>query len=113
MTDPEHRRLARLAELAGLVRDARLADLSRHVQAMAETRDRLSALSVPMPADPDLPLHRIELAALQHDRWAAPRRMMLNERLALQAAARIEAESKARAAFGRALVLGRLVEGKG
>lgn len=106
-------RLVRLVQLAQLVRDARLADLSRHVQACAATQARIAALNAPMPQDTDLPTPTLALVALLHDRWAAPRRLALNEQLVRQTAARSTAELAAKAAFGRALVLGRLSEASG
>lgn len=102
MSDP---RLQQLAELAGLIRDLRLAALSQQVQACARLRDRLAALDAPMPADTSLPGPTLETVALRHARWAAPRRMLLNEQLAAQTALRLASETQARAAFGRARVL--------
>jgi len=107
MTDE---RLRRLADLAALIRDVKLAELSMHVQSCARFRARLAGLDAPMPAASDLPTAVLEVAALRHERWAAPRRMALNERLATETALRIAAETRARAAFGRALVLQRLKE---
>ncbi len=109
MTDD---RLKRLAELAALIRDARLAELSAHVQTCARIRDRLSGLAAPIPQGSDLPATALETAALRHDRWAAPRRMSLNEQLAMETARRMAAEMQARAAFGRAQVLAQLRDRK-
>lgn len=101
-------RLQRLAELAGLIRDAKLAELSQQVQACALIRDRLAALDARLPTGSDLPLSALQTVALNHDRWAAPRRMALNERLASVMAQRMMLEAQARRAFGRALVLEQL-----
>lgn len=105
MTDD---RLTRLAALAGLIRDARLADLSQHVQSCARIEDRLRGLNAAMPKETEVSAAAMEAAALRHDRWAAPRRMALNEQLAAATARRIAAETQARAAFGRAQVLEQL-----
>ena len=102
-------RLERLASLAGLVRDAALADLSREVQACADLRLRIAALDTVRPAEPVVDLAAMEGAVLRHERWAASRRRLLNEQLALRTAARLELEARARAAFGRAQVLDRLL----
>jgi len=105
MTDD---RLHRLAELAALIRDVRLAELSRHVQSCALIRERLKGLEATMPERSDVSPAALEAAGLRHSRWAAPRRMALNEHLATATAHRLAAETEARAAFGRAQVLDRL-----
>lgn len=101
-------RLQRLAALAGLIRDAKLAELSQHVQVCAQIRDRIAGLDAPFPTGSDLPVSTLQAAALRHDRWAAPRRMALNERLAAAMAQRLSVEAQARVAFGRAQVLEQL-----
>jgi hypothetical protein len=101
-------RLKRLADLAGLIRDAKLAELSQHVQVCAQIRDRIAGLDAPVPTGSDLPVSALQAAALRHDRWAAPRRMALNERLALVMAQRMTIEAQARIAFGRAQILEQL-----
>jgi hypothetical protein len=105
MTDP---RLRPLVDIAGLMRDEALAGLSREVQACADLRARLAALEAGRPADPVVSPAALDAAVLLHERWVASRRRQLNEQLALRTAARLEAETKARAAFGRAQVLERL-----
>ncbi|MFN3647478.1 MAG: hypothetical protein ACK4S2_13350 [Gemmobacter sp.] len=102
------KRLRRLAEIAAMIREAKLAELSRRAQVCQTLQDRLAGLDASVPVAGDLSFAAIESVALRHERWAAPRRMMLNEQLATARAARMAAESEARAAFGRALVLERL-----
>lgn len=110
MNREERDRLQRLAALAALIRDRRQAELAHHAAACARTRGLLADLSAPLPRDSDLPLPALETAALQHAIWVRPQRIRLNERLALQTAARLVAEDGLRNAFGRALALARLAE---
>ncbi|MDP2085033.1 MAG: hypothetical protein Q8K20_07550 [Gemmobacter sp.] len=101
-------RLQRLVELSALIRDLKLAELSVHARSCAQIRDRLAGLTAPLPKESDLPAAALDAAALRHERWAAPRRMALNEQLATENARRLVAETTARAAFGRAQVLQKL-----
>lgn len=105
MTDEQ---LRRLAEIGTMIREVKLAELSRRAQVCQKLQDRLAGLEASLPVASELSFAAIETAALRHERWAAPRRMMLNEQLATARAARMAAESEARAAFGRALVLEQL-----
>jgi hypothetical protein len=101
-------RAIRLAALAAMLRERDLAALSREVQACADIRARLDALDAPhCEAEAISPLV-MEATALLHERWVSSRRRALYEQLATRTAARLLAESKARASFGRAQVLDRL-----
>lgn len=112
MKRPESERLNRLAAIAALIRDQHQAAVARHAAACARTRGLLVDLDAPMPTLSELPMPALETAAIQHTIWSRPQRIRLNERLALQTAARLNAEAELRNAFGRALALARLAERK-
>lgn len=102
-------RLAQLQRLAGLVREAALAEVRHAAAACAETRARLDALGPPsLPDDAAPALHR---AAALHQVWADGRRAEINLTFARQRAALIEAQERAAVAVGRAEVLRRLADG--
>ncbi len=106
----ERQRLARMAELAALKRDAHLARLAKHVQAQAETEGRLAALragaAAPLPPDPAL-----WAAQQSHRQWAEGQRKALNGELARERAATMAARAVAARSTGRAAVLARLAAG--
>jgi hypothetical protein len=102
MTDE---RVQRLATLAGVMRDAALLAVAREAQVCAALRDRIAALDAPRPADPVVDPAALDAAVLRHAQWAAGRRRLLNEQLALATAAHLQAQEKARIAFARAQVL--------
>jgi hypothetical protein len=111
MSAPE--RLARLAGLAALIRDLRLADLERAGQARAESRARLAGLALE-PIEADLGPIAAAQAELRYQSWAEARRAEINLTLARQTAEWLEARDAARQAFGRAEALRTLVaRGKG
>ena len=103
--------LQRLETIAGLLKDGALSDLARASQACEATRQKLRDLAAPMPAESSLPVAALEQAALRYQRWSEPRRMQLNEQLALQIATRLECERIARRSLGRAEVIGKLASG--
>lgn len=107
MSKPE---LDRLAALARMVSQARLAELERAVRARDKSRKKLAALNRPLPEGAD-PL-ALAPVALRHDRWAEARRREINLVLARQTATWLQALEVARGAFGRAEVLRKLAERK-
>ncbi len=107
MTDP---RLARLARLAGLIRDARLARL-------ADATKRIEALDRQIAALPTVPEAAedpaLALAALRHVQWAAEQRARLSAERPPLAARRDATMDEARTALARAEVLARLAARRG
>ena len=99
--------LARLAQLAGMVRDLRLVELERAGQARAESRMRLAGLTLD-PFASDLGAVATAQAEVRYQSWAEVRRAEINLTLARQTAEWLEAQAAARHAFGRAEVLRRL-----
>jgi hypothetical protein len=101
MTNP--RDLGRLAVLAGLLRDRKLDDLRAARLQREATQGRLAALV----AGPAEGLSHVAAAqsALLYQRWVDGKRSEINQQLARDTAAWIEAQAAARAAFGRAQVL--------
>lgn len=106
MTDAAN--LAGLSRLAGLILDARLADLRRTADARDASRAALAALTCAPVASGDLSPLVLARAALAYEGWAEARRAEINPRLARQTAAWLQARDAARAAFGRAEVLRQL-----
>jgi len=100
-------RIARLAQLAAMIRDAQAMRTREALQSSAETRARLAALDLGAQTALVDDLARLQ-AGLLHDRWVAPRRAELNGRLAAQLAILLAEQDKTRTAFGRAAVLARL-----
>ena len=98
--------LARLAGLAQMMLDHRLAGLRAAAAAKAKSEARLAGLE--QPSAPDLgPVAEAEVR-LRYERWADARRSEINLALARQTLAWIEAREDAAQAFGRAQVLGKL-----
>jgi hypothetical protein len=97
--------MQRLEQVAGLLFDTRLAELQKAARARADTEARMAALV--MPAVPEGALSQVaaELAALGYQRWADLRRAELNQTLARQTAAWIDARDEARLAFGKTQAL--------
>lgn len=103
----DRERLARLAELAALKRDADQARLAKHARAQAVTEARLGALragaAAALPPDPAL-----WAAQQRHRQWAETQRKALNAELARERAATMAARAVAARSTGRAAVLARL-----
>ena len=98
--------LARLAGLADLMLDQRLASLRAAAAARAQSEARLAGLAA-APA-PDLgPVVGVTVA-LAYDRWADARRAEINLTLARQTVEWIDARDGAALAFGRSEVLRKL-----
>lgn len=105
----DRERLARLAELAALKRDADQARLAKHVRAQAVTEARLGALRAGAAAAAALPPDPALWAAQQrHRQWAETQRKALNAELARERAATMAARAVAARSTGRAAVLARL-----
>lgn len=102
MTDP---RLARLVQMAALLRDRRLAELAAASARLDAVDARLAALAVTPVLPDDLVQAR---AADRHARWAAIRRADLVVRRAPLSESRDAAAAQARRALARADLLARL-----
>jgi len=90
----------RLADVAQLMLDTRLAQL-REVSAQLDgSRKQLAALNAAARPS-DLPLVAAEKVGLVYDRWADVRRSELNLVVARQTAEWIETRAEAGTAFGR------------
>lgn len=95
--------LARLAVVAGLLRDHRLEELRLARQRREATQARLAAL-VAGKAEGVSPVAAAQTALL-YQRWVDKARVEINLQLARDTVAWLEAQTGARAAFGRAQVL--------
>lgn len=100
--------LRRLTALTRLILDARLAELRRAADARAASEARLAGLGQPAGQAAGLQGATAHLASLAYQRWADARRAEINRQLARQTAEWLEATDRARSAFGRDQVLGRL-----
>jgi hypothetical protein len=96
--------LAKLQQLSALVLDHRLAGMRAAAEAMARSRDQITALDRPLDAG-DLPPVMADLVACGYQRWADQRRVELNAVLARQTAAYLAARAEAERAFGRSQAL--------
>jgi hypothetical protein len=94
------RDLARLAGLAQLTLDHRLASLREAAQSLDQSRMQLRSINAGA-APADLPMVAAERVGLTYQRWADVRRSELNLVIARQTADWIEARSAAGTAFGR------------
>ena len=81
--------------------DGRLSELRRCAAARDESLAQISGLETAPAAAGDLEGTSAQLAALNYQRWAEGRRRELNQVLARQTAAWIDATDAAREAFGR------------
>ena len=100
-----------LSTLAGLILDARLANLRQAAAARDASLAALAALSRAPAAAAETDLSPLVLAraASAYESWADARRAEINPRLARQTAAWLELQAAARIAFGRAEALRALV----
>ena len=101
--------IARLKAVADLVRDADLARLKAASHQKARTEALLAALD---PGQPPAGLDPI-VAAQVVDRfglWTTNRRILLNQQLARDTVAWMTAKAAAQRSFGRADVLGKLMD---
>lgn len=97
--------IARLHSIAGLVLDVKLAGLRNIARARDETVTRLAGLTPAAMILEDRGGVADVLAAIAYQRWADARRAELNQTLARQTAAWMDARDNARTAFGKADVL--------
>ena len=93
-------RLTRLAGLARMISDLRLAELARAGRARAESRAKLAGLTQ-APCASDMGAIAAARAELRYQAWAEARRAEINLTLARQMAEVLEAQDAARHAFGR------------
>lgn len=99
-------KIAALAHLAEIMKQAELGQLSRVAAARAETQAQLRALGDSHLVFPDDPTTAI--VAEHHELWRVQRRATLNQQLARQTAEFLDARQRATEAFGRNMVLSRL-----
>lgn len=92
--------LTRLAEVAQLMLDTRLAQLREASAQLDRSRKQLEAINA-AARSADLPLVAAEKVGLVYDRWADVRRSELNLVIARQTADWIETRADAGTAFGR------------
>lgn len=104
-------RLKALKSIADLLQERDLAALSRAQGARSRTEGLLRALDQDFTAT-DLPAAAEAQVVERFGLWSANRRMALNQRYARETAAWLVAKEEAQRAFGRAEVLGRLLEKK-
>ncbi|MDB6452481.1 hypothetical protein [Falsirhodobacter sp. 20TX0035] len=97
-------RLDRLKKIADLILDTKLAEVQAADRARRESLGHLDSLQVPMVIE-DPASARV---ALRYEQWADARRAEINVTLARQTAEWLEAQDRARLAFGRAQVLRKL-----
>jgi hypothetical protein len=100
-------RLARLAVIADLLRDVRLADLAQASMARNASLARLQDLSRPVDTGGLDALAGAQADQL-YQRWAAARRAEVSRALATQTADWQASKGRARLAFARSQVLARL-----
>lgn len=105
--------IARLQMIAGLLLDHRLALLHAASEAKARTEEKLAGLAA------DQQIEGLEgaagaLAGLAYKRWADVRRAEINLVLARETRDWLDAQDRAREAFGKSVVLDRIaaVSGK-
>jgi hypothetical protein len=103
--------LARLAELAGVLLDHRLAGLRQAAEAKAQTERALEGLAAAAKPQPDgLEGAAAALATLAYGRWADVRRAEINLVLARQTHQWLQAREAAQEAFGKSEALKKLGE---
>ena len=110
MSRDQAARMAGLADVAGVILEARLADL-RAANALREaTQARIAALErrTAPPTDPEMSPVSLARNDLLYDRWVESRRVELNLRLARETAAWHEERARAATALGRTDALRRL-----
>ena len=101
----DRQQLDRLRPLCRLLPDAALARLAAQRQAEAALRRQLAGLDAPLPPATELRPGALDTAQIRYGHWAGPRRMEINEALARQIVARMNAETAARRALGRSMAM--------
>ncbi|MDO8311925.1 MAG: hypothetical protein Q7T25_08295, partial [Sideroxyarcus sp.] len=104
----QKQQIKRLQQIAGLQLDLRLNDLHAAARARQESLDRIAGLN--MPPRGDLPPIAAAQADILYQRWADARRAEINQTLARQTAEWLEAQSRARRAFGQTQAMNALHE---
>jgi len=99
------KRIDRLQQIAGLILDTRLAEVQAADRARQESLSHLQALRVSQPVVADVVAAQV---GLRYEQWADMRRGQINMALARQTVTWMEAQDRARSAFGRAEVLRKL-----
>ena len=99
-------RLQHLAALAEMQKEHDMARLKKLAQAREATRQKVAALSRPLPLAEDPALFA---ARQRHAQWAQQQRLRLNHVLARQTADMLEQRRKSAKSLGRADVLARLL----
>lgn len=100
-------RLQRLAAMAGMVLDARSAELTRIATARDALKVQLAALNAPRSAEGLSPSAAAQVS-FDFETWASRRRADLNLRIAAKHAEWLAHLDETRRAFGRAQVLDKL-----
>lgn len=99
------KRIDRLQQIAGLILDARLAEVQAAERARQESLSHLQSLRVPQPVTEDVTSAQV---GLRYEQWADMRRGQINMALARQTVTWMDAQDHARSAFGRAEALRKL-----
>lgn len=98
--------LQRLADMAAMLREAEMTRLSAAAARRDKARADLAAHDATAPDDQDFA--SAAPVAARHERWRVMRRGQLNQALARETVAWLEARDRLARAFGRADVLHRL-----
>lgn len=102
-------RLGPLADMAGMVLDARSAELARIAAARDALKAQLAALNAPRAAE-GLSAAAEAQVSFDYETWASRRRAELNLKIAAKHAEWLSHLDETRRAFGRVQVLDRLQE---
>lgn len=105
--------LQRLAELAQLMLDHRLAQVRTAAAEIERSRMQLAAINAAAQPSAALDPMVSEKVAIAYDRWADVRRSELNLVIARQTAAWLETRTEAQSAFGRVQALENLASRMG
>lgn len=109
MTMPDDARLHKLAEIAELALDAKLARLRAAATAKADTAAQIANLGSAAAVLDGGDAISCALSQLSHQRWIDARHLQLNLTLARQTAAWMEATDAARKAFGKKTALAQVI----
>lgn len=110
VTRSKDQRIPRLAIIADLVHQARMAELAQSSAVVALAKARLAALE-PVPVDPSDPslIH----AQLRHQQWAAFHRKRLEAEIAIGEATRAQRRAEAAKSLARKDAVDRIRRTKG
>lgn len=107
----EEQRLKRLAEMAGMVLDARSAEMARIASERDALKAQLAELNVSRSAEGLSPAAAAQ-ALFSYEAWASRRRSELNLQIAAKQAEWLSHLEETRQAFGRNQVLSQLVDAR-